>query len=338
MLAKRKARDYSEIFYTARPLLLSVILLLSAASFAPAQSTENPSNEIVVHNFMPDFWSFWSAASNKSLDEQQKSWQTLYIEPHAAVFADLASSCANDLNAVTLQKEYFPTLAEFIPAIHALDTAIPGIIADTRHSFVKAFPDMHWAGDIYIMAAGGCFNGRSQKIQGREALLLGLDNIVEQHETNLTPLLHHELFHRYHHAFFAFDPERDEPLWTRLWAEGMATYVSRRLNPTAPNRDTLSIEDPQVKVLEDREQLIAADFLSHFGSTSQRDASPYFLDDQSHDAKIPARAGYYLGLRVAEQLGRHYSLQEMAHWNRAQAEPHILAALKELENMGSSSK
>ena len=338
MPAKQKARNYSALLYSARPLLLSMILLHSAASFARTQSTENPSDGIIVHNFMPDFWSFWSAASNKSPKEQQKSWQTLYIEPHAAVFADLARPCTNDLNDATLQKEYFPTLAEFIPAIHALDASIPGIIADTRRSFVRAFPDMHWEGDIYIMAAGGCFNGRSQKIQGREALLLGLDNIVEQHETNLTPLLHHELFHRYHHAFFAFEPERDEPLWTRLWAEGMATYVSRRLNPAAANMDTLSIEDPQVKVLEDREQIIAADFLSHFDSMSQKDASPYFLDDQSKDEKIPARAGYYLGLRVAEQLGRHYSLQEMAHWNRAQAEPHILAALSELEKKGSRGK
>ncbi|WP_158821321.1 hypothetical protein [Granulicella sp. S156] len=337
MQAKQNVRDYSEMVYAARAVLLSMMLLF-AVPFAQAQSAESSSNEVVVHNFMPDFWSFWSAASNKSPEEQRKSWQTLYIEPHAAVFADLAKPCAKHLNDVALQKEYFPTLAEFIPAIHALDAAIPGTIADARRSFLKVFPDMRWAGDIYIMASGGCFNGRSQRIQGREALLLGLDDIVELHETNLPPLLHHELFHRYHHAFFAYEPERDEPLWTRLWAEGMATYVSRRLNPTAPNMDALWIEDPQVKVLDDREQVIAADFLSHFDSTSQRDASLYFLDDQSKDTKIPARAGYYLGLRVAEQLGRHYSLQEMAHWNRAQAEPRILAVLRELEKKGSRGK
>jgi uncharacterized protein YjaZ len=190
---------------------------------------------------------------------------------------------------------------------------------------------MRWSGDIYMMASAGCFNGRSQRIHGREALLLGLDDIAELHDTNLSPLLDHELFHRYHHGFFPFEPGNDEPLWVRLWAEGLATYVSRKMNPSASNMDTLWIADPKINELDDRRSFLAADFIKRFASTSQRDASPYFLDERGTDPNIPPRAGYYLGLRVVEDLSRSYSLQQMAHWNRAEAEPHIQAALRHLQ-------
>lgn len=46
---------------------------------------------------------------------------------------------------------------------------------------------------------------------------------------------------------------------------------------------------------------------ARFSSSSQADATLYFSDD-STSPLIPARAGYYLGLRVSEYLGRRYSM------------------------------
>jgi hypothetical protein len=76
-------------------------------------------------------------------------------------------------------------------------------------------------------------------------------------------------------------------------------------------------------VLNRRASEFAVDFLSCFNSTSQEDAQNYFLDDHSKDSNIPPRAGYYLGLRVSQWLGREHSLAQMAHWNRAEAEPYF---------------
>jgi hypothetical protein len=100
------------------------------------------------------------------------------------------------------------------------------------------------------MVALGCFNGRSQVIAGRESLLLGLDNIAYLHETNLTPLIEHELFHRYHYPHFEFHPEQDQPLWVRLWAEGLATYVEQQLNAKASPMDTMSITEGTLQTLD----------------------------------------------------------------------------------------
>jgi hypothetical protein len=304
------------------------LALVSLAALCAAQTTHAG---VVVHNLMPDFWRFWEQAQHEPPERQLALWRALYVKPNSAVFADLAGPCAKHFADSALEKEFLPTLPELIPEIRSLGESLPGIIKRARLGFQRTFPDMNWSGDIYIMASAGCFNGRSQLVQGREALLLGLDDIAQLHETNLPPLLDHELFHRYQHPYFAFEPGNDEPLWTRLWAEGMATYVSRRLNPSASNTDTLWISDADVQKMDDRKAAIAADFLAHFDSTSKVEAALYFLDDESKDANIPARAGYWLGLRVAEELGRQYPLGTMAHWNREQAEAPIRKVLETLE-------
>jgi hypothetical protein len=315
---------------------VSIFALLLFAFLSQGQAPLG--GNVRIHDLMPDFWLFWNAAKNESPLQQLESWRSLYIQPNAALFADLAAPCAKHFSDRSLETDYFPTLPQFISEIHSLQQAMPGIVADARQRIQKAFPDMAWSGDIYIMASAECFNGRSQQIGGSNALLLGLDDIAEEHETNLPPLLDHELFHRYQHAFFLFEPERDEPLWVRLWAEGMATYVARRLNPSATEQDTLWITEPVMKELKHRRAMLAADFLSRFSSESQHDAAVYFLDDRSQDPNIPPRTGYFLGLEVAEQLATRYPPQQMAHWDRTQAETHIREALKRMVDMKAKDK
>ena len=250
--------------------------------------------------------------------------------PNAAVFRDLNAPCARDLDSTALENDYFPALPEYVGGMHALELSLPQTISQTRQRFQKIFPDMTWRGNIYLMASAGCFNGRSQEIGGGEALLLGLDDIVGLHETNLPPLLEHELFHRYHHAFFAFEPDHDESMWVRLWAEGLATYVAQRLSPSASYMDTMWMTDKKVADLDANTSVLAASFLGSFDSTSQGDADHYFLQDVSNDPKIPGHTGYFLGMRVAMLLSHRYSIVERAHWNRTQAEPHIRGARQQM--------
>lgn len=59
---------------------------------------------------------------------------------------------------------------------------------------------------------------------------------VEQ-QAQLWQELQHELFHRYHRQFFDFEGSSGYPLWTTLWAEGMASCVAELLNPSASEID-----------------------------------------------------------------------------------------------------
>lgn len=308
------------------------ILAISFLALPAGALTAAHARGVAVRNLMPQFWDFWQTAQNKPAAEQLQLWRQLYERPNAAAFADLQGVCAKDWANDALQKEYFPILKGLIPGMRSLSASLPSTIDAVQKRFAVTFPDMHWTGPIYILASAGCFNGRSQVIEGRPALLLAVDVIVDLGETNLAPLVTHETFHRYHYVFFPFEPQLPQPLWVRLWAEGMATYAAHRLNPTASNLDLMTIAPKEITQLNARLPSIASDFMSRFNSSSEADATLYFSDD-SASPRIPVRAGYYLGLRVSEYLGRRYSMQTMAHWNHAEAKPHIVAALRDLQRL-----
>jgi hypothetical protein len=299
-----------------------------------AMAAATPAAGIAVRNLMPDFWSFWRAARGRAPDVQLQLWRQLYQEPNTAVFADLESTCSADLQSDVLEKQYFPILESLIPAMRALSASLPNAIISVEARFTKAFPDMRWRGPIYVMASVGCFNGRSQLIQGQQALLLGVDDMAGLHETNVRPLITHEMFHRYHYFHFAFEPELPQPLWVRLWAEGLATFVAHRLNPGASTYDLTSISPREISRMDSRLRVVTERFMHRLNSTSPADATAYFSDD-SGDKQVPSRVGYYLGLEVAQYLARRYSMQTMAHWDRAQARPHVLVALQHSARSGS---
>ena len=72
---------------------------------------------------------------------------------------------------------------------------------------------------------------------------------------------------------------------------------------------------------------LAADFLKKFDSTQETDAKIWFNDMRSQDPVVPPRGGYQLGVLVARELAKRYSIQTMAHWPQAEAKPKIQAAL-----------
>jgi hypothetical protein len=142
--------------------------------------------------------------------------------------------------------------------------------------------------------------------------------------------MQHELFHRYHRQFFEFEASSAYPLWTALWAEGLATYVAAELNPSASELDRGMVPLGMVARVDSRRAELAADFLRRFASTAQADATVYFNGGDSKDPVVPARAGYELGLLAARELSRQYAIQTMAHWSQAEAKPKIRAALEQM--------
>lgn len=45
---------------------------------------------------------------------------------------------------------------------------------------------------------------------------------------------------------------------------------------------------------------------------------------------VPPRSGYRLGMLVARELSKKYSIQTMAHWSQAEAKPRVRAALERI--------
>ena len=85
-----------------------------------------------------------------------------------------------------------------------------------------------------------------------------------------------------------------------------------------------------VRQVNDRRGQLGADFLRRFESTAEKDAKLYFNDINSKDARVPARAGYQLGVLVIRELSKEYSIQTMAHWSQAEVKPRVHAALERI--------
>jgi len=324
----RKARALRCRFCSA--LGVAAAALLSGSFFVAQSAPSSRAATFAIHDFTPDFWRFWEAAQNQPVEQQAQMWQQLYVAPHQAVFNDLATPCKDQYDPVWSRTHYLVDLPRVVPAIRTMVAGLPQQLQEANSRFLKTFPDMRWAGDIYVMASGYCFNGRSQMIQGRSALLFGVDATAALGQKDLIPVMQHELFHRYHHQFFDFEASSGYPLWTVLWAEGMATFVSERLNPSASELDLGQVPLGMVRQVDDRRGRLAADFLHRFESTAEQDAKLYFNDIDSKDAFVPARAGYELGVLVVRDLSKQYSMQTMAHWPQVEVKPRVHAALERI--------
>lgn len=308
--------------------------LLFCLSPAPAA----PASDFTIHNFMPDFWEFWKAAENQPVERQAELWQSLYVSKHQAVFDDLAGPCKDQWDPAWARSRYFPNLPKIVPAMREAAENLPEKLEAARTRFRGLFGDMNWGGDIYVMASGYCFNGRAQIVQGRGAILFGMDSTVALGQKDITPGMTHELFHRYHHQFFDFEASRNYPLWTTLWAEGLAQYVSEKLNPSASEVDLSHVPAGSVQRVDATRRELAADFLKKFDSTQETDAKVWFNDIRSQDPLVPARGGYELGVLVAKELAKRYSVQTMAHWSQTEAKPKIQAALKTIARQPASAR
>lgn len=297
-----------------------LLCCLSPALAAPAAS-------FTIHNFLPDFWNFWQVAENQPVERQAELWQSLYVSKHQAVFDDLAGPCKDQWDPAWANKRYFPNLPKIVPVLRDATNNLPEKLAAAQAKFVGMFPDMQWAGDVYVMASAYCFSGRAQSIQGRGAILFGMDGNVALGVKDLAPTMAHELFHRYHQSYFDFKPSSNYPLWTLLWGEGLAQYVAEDMNPGASDSDLVRVPIGMVQKVEGARQELAADFLKKFDSTAEEDAKIYFNDINSKDPLVPARAGYHLGVLVARELAKRHSIQTMAHWSQSEARPKIREAL-----------
>jgi hypothetical protein len=146
-------------------------------------------------------------------------------------------------------------------------------------------------------------------------------------------VLTHELFHVYHQQV---DPAlfKKPPLYAELWIEGLATYVSPQLNPGTS--DATALLDPKLAAASP--QLVseaARQFLTEFASTAPAGHNEFFYS--GYKGKLPPLTGYLLGYMACKQLGKRYSMKQMAHLGGKQLQRMLHAELVALARSGSSS-
>lgn len=308
--------------------VLTCCLMLTAA---PAHA-----GPCKTENLMPEYFAF--EAKTRSLPLEART--DLFIKDIAAVHPDFytkeefGDAAKIRKSAARFLDDGKPiTLGGFGPLtdakLHAVAANVTPAFDKAQADFAKSFPDFRCDADIAFGISLLHFDGHGYNDkQGQEHMRFGIDMIALLHPPQALPAFFaHELFHIYHAQALGVHPEDDERTWWAMWAEGLATYVSRQMNMPLTEQQVLwfpsdlagQMEKPGVIKETAKEMLADFDATAHYAH--------WF--DAGHSAPgLPPRAGYFMGLRMAEDLGRTRSLSELAHLTPAQVRPLAKAFLE----------
>lgn len=300
--------------------VLAGTLLLTTAGAASAAGAQ-PSGaaaECRVTDLMPAFWLYWEAARDAAPAEQVRLFEKMLREPNAAVY----DGVLRGLPMAT--EELVPRAIGRLRPVEATVRTLSGELAAQLPRqlalFREAFPDFRCTPPVYFLFSAGAFDGATRQVGGHTALLFGLDVVAQVHGELLTPLVVHELFHVHHDAMVPSAPEK---LYWAVWKEGLATYVSRRLNPEVPESRICCL--PDTAAVSAALPTLIPELLSRLDSERSEDYARYLLGGATD---IPARSGYDLGYRVASRLGETRSLAELARLRPEEVRPLVESALR----------
>ena len=193
-------------------------------------------------------------------------------------------------------------------------------------TFKTAFPDYVPKNDIYFIHSLGEMDGGKRKLNGRSYFIFGADVMAKYHGAGSeAAFFHHELFHDYDAS--ACTPWK---IWTALWAEGLATYASKTMNPSATNAELL-LDLPLNMVPDTQKELSRA--WEHLQATLDKDDSDLYgglFLLRKDKTGLPARRGYYLGYLVAQEAAKKYDLRQMAKLDCATARDVVFSAVETL--------
>ena len=298
------------------PFVPAVLLFASALA-----SPSPPATGCRTTDLMPAFWAFWGQARGQVPAEQYRLFEKLVRKPNGAVYEGVFQGARKP------PAEFVPRSFETVPAIEAsmrelserLSAELPGEL----DAFRKAFPRFQCSTPVYFVYSAGAFDGATREVGGKTALMFGLDVIARLKE-ELSPLVVHELFHVYHGEVVAEDP--DTFGWA-LWSEGLATYVSRRLNPKVPEQEVCCL--PPIGPVQAAMDRIVPEALKLLDSEKREDYARYFLGGAT-DLDIPPRSGYYLGYLIATEAGKTRTLEQLAALTPAEVRALEVAELERL--------
>jgi len=325
------------------PIVLAGVAAAIVACGGPARTVRPaapPAPAPHIIDLMPDFWKFWDSAGTAAGPERVARFKEIALGPHLDYYMKLPNIPSDERLA-----EYLDTLAPAIPALRRID----GEFRDQRPrgfaSFLAAYPDLDPELPIYVGPSLFTSSGQSRDLDGRIIVMYGLDvvAVVLGDVTNHLPDIHHEMFHAYHWqrnpvvaaaGRESFEETRTTPMYYDLWSEGLAVLAARRLNPGAPlalllSSPVLPEQGPPVAAR------VAGELRERLDSTDLDEIGQYFFF-RTKRTDFPPRIAYYVGLQVAEEVGRRMPMEAMVRLEGADLRREVETALRAIETRGAA--
>lgn len=267
--------------------------------------------QLSIVDMYPELFRLWSETAAAPAEERARQFIARLVQPNRQYFEGFTGS-------ITAERllPYFRRLAPAMDEVRRLHQWVETGLPSARRRFNDQFPRFSWPGPVVFMPNLFGFDAGVGRIDGREILVFGLDTIAVQSSgsANLPVLFNHELFHIYHSSLHEEWRDkrrgRDIPLFWLVWGEGLATYVSRRLNPGV-SLDTALLSPTLRSAVEPRLSSFSSLLLANLDNPSNA-AVMDWMSGRPEDARMPPRVGYYLGVRLAQALGRRRTLDQLA--------------------------
>jgi hypothetical protein len=285
--------------------LSNLLPALALAVATPALAQVCP-----YQNLMPEFSEFVAATGDLAPKARAAAFVERFAAKHPDFYSEQMFGSREKLTGRAVRlfdpqwKPDFPgartiTLEDVLATSRTI-TADYGRIEGT---FRRAFPDYRCETPISFGVSLYMFDGnQASDTPGKSQMRFGVEMITLLHpQRELPAFFHHELTHIYQAQQIgaAVPSDAQQPVWWALWNEGLATYVSWKLNPTltAPEifwipRDLEAQMQPK---LTQAARLLLADLDGHEGYTR-------WFTSGSNPPGLPSRGGYYLGYLMAKQL------------------------------------
>jgi hypothetical protein len=285
---------------------LSRYLLIFLSCVYPWFSSSAASN-LIVYDLIPDLLNFLRIAPEEK-ESRARLFAQSVIQPHPEVY-DRPQIFKTDNASL---EQYLGVLPTYLPAIKQIHDRFQAQYEPIEANFLKEFPDFDCSkARVYLMLSLFRFDGKIPH-DNPHLLLLGLDGLAKFHgaDTRLSVILSHELFHVYHFQVNPLPRNIDDiALYRLVWQEGLATYVSKELNPDASLADILL--DPRLAQDGPRYiPVVARDLVKQLESEDDATAARYL--SYWRGGQIPARMGYLIGYEIARKVAAIKSVHELA--------------------------
>lgn len=286
----------------------------------------NAATNCTVIDLMPAFWRALAA------DDAAGELRQTVVDPHPDLYNDHYVRLPNGAKwerKLAQEKVYDDAhRAEIAAAEKYLSANVPSYMTDFRNFF----PDYRCDFKFYIAPSFGNMDGSAAIVNGQHRIIFAPDVIPRYHKlTELKILIDHETFHIYHHQatqVFGADEEAIPTIEAALWSEGLATFVSWRMNPEV-SLDIALLQPGIPGGARAHMPAIATELLAHL---DERDDSTFgrYFEAGKQPAGYPPRAGYYVGVLICESLAHRHSLRQLAHLKGPALHDAIVSELQRL--------
>ena len=229
---------------------------------------------------------------------------------------------ANGQTQAGFDKSVVDAFANF-PALRSryerVERDFPQAFASGIAHFRKQFPGFKPALPIWLVHSLGRMDGGTRTFGGKAYMIFGADVIARVHsDGSIGPFLDHELFHVENGQWFK-DCRPDTTVWCSLWQEGTAVYAASVMNPGASDHTLmLDLPKPIRRDVDNKWQEAVCQVTKDFYTNDEATYARYFLMGDKPQ-RLPHRWGYYIGYRMIERIARHYTIQQIDHFDNATA-------------------